>query len=494
MFKRTITTRWLITSTLTTVLVFIILNVLSGYALSNYFYSTVRQQLEAEASKIETSLRYYSIDTKSNFKAQIRTMAEEFEDKEKYELLILNENGKAVLTSSGFEPTITDNMSDYTEAIKTGITAYSIGKTTSGEKIMSITIPIPTQVNGVSALRLVVSLEQVDRQLMLMIVMMVFVSLGILLFTFITGSIFIKSIVDPVREIGRTAREIASGDFTARVENKHKSNDEIGELCDIVNYMADELSNADQMKNDFISSVSHELRTPLTAIKGWAETLNGVDDPDTISKGMRVISTEADRLSSLVEELLDFSRIQNGRFTLVFSNMDVLAELEDAILIYQEGAKRAGIVLNYNAPEFLPIVYGDKNRLRQVFINVIDNAIKYSETGSEITITAEEIPDNVKITIKDTGCGIKAEDLPKVKTKFFKANTTKRGSGIGLAVADEIVNMHNGTLIVTSKENIGTTVEIILPAKKAETEQVEIVNIEGSAEENGNEQGEKSIT
>ena len=482
MFKRKITTKWLINSTLTTTLIFIIINILGGYLFSNYFYTSVRQQLATESDKIETSLKYYLIDTNSNFSTQVRTMVEGFEDKEKYELLLLNEEGQITLASSGFEPSVTDNMTDYAEALKNGTISYSIGETSGGEKVMSATIPMPKEVSGISALRLMVSLEEVDRQIMWMIFIMICVSLAVLLFTFLTGSLFIKSIVDPVRDIGRAARVIASGDFTARVENKHKSNDEVGELCDIVNYMADELANAEQMKNDFISSVSHELRTPLTAIKGWAETLNSVDDPETIRKGMRVITTEADRLSSLVEELLDFSRIQNGRFTLVFSNMDILAELEDAILIYQDGAKRAGIDFSYNAPEFLPIVYGDKNRLRQVFINVIDNAIKYSEAGSEITVTAEEFDENIKITIKDTGCGIKAEDLPKIKTKFFKANTTKRGSGIGLAVADEIINMHNGTLIVTSKENVGTTVEIILPVKKADTEQVEIVNVEGTVE------------
>ena len=482
MFKRTITTRWLISSILTMALVFIIINILGGYAFSNYFYTSVRQQLTTEADKIQTSLQYYSFDKNSNLSAQIRTMVESFENKEKYELMMLNEDGQTVLSSSGFEATITDNMTDFTEAIKTNDIANGISRTSSGEKIMAVTIPVPTKVSGISALRLMVSLEEVDRQLMWLIVIMICVSLAILTVTFLMGSLFIKSIVDPVRQIGKTARVIASGDFTARVENKSKSNDEIGELCDIVNYMADELANAEQMKNDFISSVSHELRTPLTAIKGWAETLKAVDDPETIQKGMRVITHEADRLSSFVEELLDFSRIQNGRFTLVLSNMDILAELEDALLIYQEGAKRAGIEIKYNAPEFLPIIYGDKNRLRQVFINVIDNAIKYSEAGSEISITAEELGENVKITIKDTGCGIKAEDLPKIKTKFFKANTTKRGSGIGLAVADEIINMHSGTLMVTSKENIGTTVEIILPAKKADSEQVEIVNATGTVE------------
>jgi signal transduction histidine kinase len=113
----------------------------------------------------------------------------------------------------------------------------------------------------------------------------------------------------------------------------------------------------------------------------------------------------------------------------------------------------------------LPIVYGDKNRIRQVFINIIDNAIKYSSDGDTVTVTAEECDGDVQITVSDTGCGIKESDLPKVKTKFYKANHTRRGSGIGLAVADEIMTMHGGKLELKSREGEGTTVIITLPAK-----------------------------
>ena len=222
------------------------------------------------------------------------------------------------------------------------------------------------------------------------------------------------------------------------------------------------------MRNEFISGVSHELRTPLTAIKGWAETIGSMpDDSETIVKGMRVITSETERLSQMVEELLDFSRMQNGKFTLNKGNVDILAELGDAVLIYTEKAKKEGIELCYAEPEDLPAVYGDRNRLRQVFINVIDNAIKYSEKGGLVTVQAILADENkIEIEVSDTGCGISPEDLPKIKTKFFRANHNKRGSGIGLAVADEIISMHSGTLEVFSEQGMGTTVVIVLPVKQ----------------------------
>ena len=233
--------------------------------------------------------------------------------------------------------------------------------------------------------------------------------------------------------------------------------------------MADELSAAEAMKNDFISSVSHELRTPLTAIKGWAETmmLDDGSSHETMKKGIGVIVSETERLSQMVEELLDFSRMQNGHFTLHCENMDILAELGDAVLIYGDKARRENIKIIYSEPEMLPIVYGDKNRIRQVFVNIIDNAVKYSSPGDTVTIEAEESEESVRIIVADTGCGIKESDLSKVKTKFFKANHTRRGSGIGLAVADEIVSMHGGSLDIKSREGIGTTVTITIPADHA---------------------------
>ncbi|MBP0963213.1 MAG: HAMP domain-containing histidine kinase, partial [Oscillospiraceae bacterium] len=247
------------------------------------------------------------------------------------------------------------------------------------------------------------------------------------------------------------------------------NNDEIGELCDTINYMAEELSATEQMKNDFISSVSHELRTPLTAIKGWGETMAGGDlDQETLQKGMHVILSETERLSSMVEELLDFSRIQNGRLTMNFGKVDIVAELSDAVLMFSERAKRDNRTLEYAEPEGFAVMQADRNRLRQVFVNIIDNALKYSDSGDTVSVTANIEANQLTVSVADTGIGISPEDLPKVKTKFYKTNSTRRGSGIGLAVADEIIRMHGGSLSIASKLGEGTTVTITLPLMQEE--------------------------
>ena len=275
---------------------------------------------------------------------------------------------------------------------------------------------------------------------------------------------FVKSICVPLMQISVTAKKLAKGDFSERIAIRN--NDEIGELSRVFNDMADELENSEAIKNDFISSVSHELRTPLTAIKGWSETLEAGYDEETYRKGMKVITHETGRLEGMVEELLDFSRIQNGRFTLQMANTDIIAELDDALLIYTDKARKENKTIHYSEPESLCVVYGDKNRLRQVFINVIDNAMKYTDPGGSVDISVEKNDDTLSIIVADTGIGISAADLPKVKAKFYKANSTRRGSGIGLAVADEIISMHGGTLDIDSVLGKGTTVTITLPLKQ----------------------------
>ena len=273
--------------------------------------------------------------------------------------------------------------------------------------------------------------------------------------------------MSPIKKIGDIARRIAQGDFSARIEKSR--DDEIGVLCDTINEMAVELGASEKMKNDFISSVSHELRTPLTAIKGWAETLTNTagEDKETTDRGMGVIIRESERLSGLVEELLDFSRMQNGRMTLILEKIDILAELGEAVYMFSERAASEGKFLLYEEPEMLSPVMGDVNRLRQVFVNIIDNALKYTGKGGTINVIAQEENGVIRIIISDTGCGIPAEHLPNVKKKFYKANQTVRGSGIGLALADEIMALHKGSLEIESHEGIGTAVTISIPAMPA---------------------------
>lgn len=459
--------RWFFNNFVILILILFVLATASVYLIQNYLYVSTQQYLTGKLTTITSVLSKYSTDATKNFPSEVRNMVETFADKDKIELMAINSKGKVVITSSGFSPDDSISMFDYDEAMKNNSFGYWRGKSENNEKIMAVSYPVSSKNSDYSAMRVVVSLAEVDNTIASATVVIIFLCLVMLLPMVFSGRYFVGSIVSPVRKINDAASKFAMGDFTERIPIEN--NDEIGQLCASINNMADELSTAEAMKNEFISSVSHELRTPLTAIKGWAETINSDNDEETTRKGIRVIVSETERLSQMVEELLDFSRIQNGKFTLQISKIDILAELEDAILIYTEKAKHENTTISYNSPEMLPFIYGDKNRLRQVFINIIDNAIKYSSSPdheSHIEIIASQLDEkNLCITVKDNGCGIKAADLPKIKTKFFKANHSKRGSGIGLAVADEIITMHHGSLNITSQENVGTTVEIILPTE-----------------------------
>ena len=455
----TITRRWVINNLGLITLVLLVLDFASLYVIQNYYYGASQQYLNTKISSVTGVLSRYAQDADTSFSSEMRSTIENFSDKEKMELMAINSKGQVVLTSSGFTPEENAAMPDYESAMDGG-DGYWVG-TVGKETVMAVTVDISDLSTEYNAIRVVASLEQVKETLHTYIFGVTAICVGILLLLVITGVYFIRSIVQPIQQINATTKKFAKGDFSVRINDT--SNDEIGDLCVSINQMADELSNTENMKNEFISSVSHELRTPLTAIKGWAETMCMEADPDTVQRGVHVIVNETERLSEMVEELLDFSRMQSGRFSLQCATMDVLAELGDAVLIYAEKAKRENIRIIYQEPEMLPFVYGDKNRIRQVFINVIDNAIKYSNPGSTITVSAEEVSGMIQVTITDNGVGISAADLPRVKTKFFKANHTRRGSGIGLAVADEITTMHGGRLDITSELNVGTNVTITLP-------------------------------
>lgn len=465
-----ITRRWLVNMFGVILIILFIVVVVFAIIVQGFYYNDVFQILNGRSTELVNIF-----NASADFTETARDYVENFPDKELMELMVINSEGKVIITSTGFAPDNQQKMPDYELALKDGDNFGNWhGSLSSGENVMAVTRVISNSRNiPTGAIRYVVSLEESDRKIFISISMMCIVGLIILFFIFVSSTYFLRSIVKPVREITDTAKKIAQGDFNARINKFY--DDEIGDLCDTINYMAGELGTADKMKNDFISSVSHELRTPLTAIKGWAETmqLDKCSDKKTLEKGIAIIVKETERLNGIVEEVLDFSRIQQDRMVLIMDKLDILAELDESVYMLRERANSENKHIVYDEPEILPIVLGDRNRLRQVFINIIDNALKYSDKEGVVTINAEETDSQVIITIADNGCGISAKDLPKVKQKFYKANQTVRGSGIGLAVADEIVKLHKGTLDIDSTEGVGTTVTIKIPVLIEEKEDSE---------------------
>lgn len=473
-----ITKRWIVNVLSLVTAVVLVVEILVGVFVHMYYRETAR----TSANELCQGFSLLATVSYSDFRSTARQYIENFEYKDQIEVQIIDSDGNILITSNGFDPG-NPEMPDYESALtSSSATAVWSGKSEQGEAIMAQTTILGDYGSGSNgAIRWVISLEGVNSHIFWVTVLCVLIGLGVILLTAMSGMYFIKSIVRPVQDVSNAARKIAMGDFKSRLEVKEKD-DEIGELCDAINYMASELGQAETTKNAFISSVSHELRTPLTAIRGWGETARmslGSDD-ELVQKGLDVILSEADRLSGLVEDLLDFSRMQSGRLSVKMRLIDIVQVLSEAKDMYIEVAKKLNITMDFICPPKTGGVMGDPDRLKQVFINIIDNAVKYSNEGGNVLIDCHEEENCVHIKVSDTGVGIPEQDIDRVKEKFFKSNTTVRGSGIGLAVADEIIKQHNGLLFIESKEGVGTTVTVVLPladpaqiAAETESEAVE---------------------
>ena len=429
-----------------------------------YYYQSVESALVSRAELYERTLELSDHNASLPWPARSRELIAYFTDKDKMELQVLDENGRVLLSSTGFVPSAEPRYPDFAAAMETeaphGVWRGRIG---TGESVMALTMLVRgAQGETVGALRYVVSLVPVDRYILMLTALVFAVILLIAFFVLLSGSYFISSIVNPVRQIGSTARRIASGEYDARLDKPY--DDEIGELCDTINFMAGEIGAAERMKNEFISSISHELRTPLTAIKGWSETMQSTpQDRELMERGLSVIGNEAQRLSGLVEELLDFSRMESGRIKLRCEPLDVTAVVEEAVFLFRDRAARANIRLDYCETGALPPVCGDAARIKQVFVNLLDNAVKYSRAGDRIRVEAVSMPQGVQVVVSDTGIGIDADALPLVRRRFYQADVNNPGSGLGLALVDEIVSMHGGRLDIESERGVGTTVTVTLP-------------------------------
>lgn len=486
-----ITRRWLVNVLSVVAGIIIVVEVMFCLLISRYYTNSVKEAAYSYAQ----SFGVLAVSSPDEFSNDAKNYAESFEYKNKVEIQIFDSYGNIIVTTNGFAPSYDSSIIDYNNALKS-TSGYATWQGTSnqGESIAAGTYILPDLGEGSNgAYRWVISLEQVNKHIAISIVAALIVGIMILTLSAFSGLYFINSIVRPVVEVTNTARKIAMGDFNARL--RVKDNDEIGELCDTINYMAAELEHAESMKNDFISSVSHELRTPLTAIRGWGETVKmsiGTDD-EIVERGIDVILNESQRLSSLVEDLLDFSRMQSGKLTVNISPINIMEVLREAVYMYEELAKQQNIEIVYLEQKPSVTIMADRNRIKQVFINVIDNAIKYTQNGGHIIVSTTEEEGCIRIVVSDTGVGIAAQDIEHVKEKFYKANKTVRGSGIGLAVADEIVKQHNGLMFLESTEGVGTTVTVVLPIVEVQEEQPSAVYFPPKADSSGEIDGDEPV-
>lgn len=457
--------RWLVNTVCVLGVFGLLCVILVTTAFALYYYSGMESDLQYRAKTTTEFFEDYLYQNYREFYQACINYAKTFEQKNSIELQFIDASGRIMASSYGTWP----GPSPITEDIQGAMSIRDIVPFTgkdplTGERIIAVSCPViynNDQVIGV--LRYVTSTRIADRQ----IGFIACCGMAVLaLFIVVVGmfsNYYIRTILVPVGEIIEKAKRITSGSYGIQIQTQY--DDEIADLAQTINEMSAQINQNEIIQRDFISSLSHELRTPLTAIAGWSETILADEtlDADTV-RGMRIISRETKRLTEMVVELLDFTRIQDGRMTLNIRQTDIRSEFEDTVYMYSSRLTQEGILLEYlDNDDDIPEIPCDPERLRQVFLNILDNAAKHGGEGKRIDASMSLEDDTIVVCIRDYGPGIPEDEIPLVKKKFYKGSSKARGTGIGLAVCDEIVEMHRGTMTLENAEGGGTLVTVCLP-------------------------------
>lgn len=433
-------------------------------AVKQYYYNNVEEIL---SSQIKFSSEFYSrYFSSSSLEDSIIDDVDVFWQQTTAQVQILDLSGNILMDSIGVSSQKTIQTSDFKKALQDQTGKWIGYVDYDNENVMAVSYPLKSDGKITGILRFVTSLREVNSAVRKISYILIWTGLLVI---FISGmvSIFLAdTIIKPLKVVTATAEKMASGQLKARSIKKY--DDEIGKLSDTLNFMADELLKKESLKNEFISSISHELRTPLTSIKGWAVTLSTGDlnDKPIIKDGLEVIEKESDRLTHMVEELLDFSRFVSGKISLNKEQVDIEEVLHHIEKQLSPRAFAQNINFTVEFKNNLPIIWADENRLKQVLINVLDNAFKFTPENGEILVCSRYEHGKLIISVKDNGCGIPPEDLPYVKEKFYKGKNSKSRTGLGLSICSEIVKLHEGSLDIKSQPDSGTEVLIILPVEE----------------------------
>lgn len=466
MKRKSLKRRWL----LNTVGVVLALGLVCVMALTAVYaascYSGMQSDMEDRAkSAREYFSKHQDLSHDAYYQACV-SYVHAFSDRDISELQFITTGGVAAVYSSARDNLKVPATEEIENAINHRDIVPFVGKDKStGQRVMAVSCPVIYS-NGevIGVLRYVTP----TRNMNLRILGVAGLSLAVLILvsavTLIASNYYLRSILSPLSQITEKAQRIAGGAYGVQIKSKY--DDEIGDLAKIINELSDKIAQNEKMQTEFISSLSHELRTPLTAINGWSETLLSDESLDADTKrGVRIISREAKRLTEMVVDLLDFTRMQDGRMTLNVEQTDIRSEFEDTVFMYSSRLAQDGITLDYLENEDdIPEIICDPERLKQVFLNILDNAAKHGGEGKRIEASIHFDGEQVTVRIRDFGPGIPEDEIPLVKRKFYKGSSKARGSGIGLAVCDEIVQMHGGELTLSNAEGGGTLVSVSLPA------------------------------
>ncbi len=459
--------------------IIVAMGIVSTIVIDNYFHSRIVNELMTQARLIE-----YFIQTSIENDLDGYSKLQKFSQSANLRLTLIDDKGTVHFESDlpyNQLATIENHLHrpEVQQAIKEGIGTSTRHSATVDSvmlylaKKLSAILPQHTGYSDVKILRVSVPLTQVQ-EIMRDIQSKITIT-SIIVLAFILGLAYLasKRFAKPIKMMAVSAEQIHSGNLKSRIPKQTTS--EFNQLADTLNSMVDKLEDdieklkkLECVRSEFLGNVSHELRTPIFTIQGMLETLleGAIDDKtvnrDFVERALKNIN----RLNVLLSDLIEISRIESGDMKLSFRYFDLQEFLTQIVSEMQESANRGNITLDFKPQPIKNEIYGDRDRLKQVIVNLIDNAIKYNKPNGRITISYENVDSGLRIIVSDSGVGIAPEHLPRIFERFYRVDKERSreagGTGLGLAIVKHIIEAHGSRVEVQSAVGKGSEFSFIL--------------------------------
>lgn len=431
----------------------VLINIFSSYMFKRFYYNqTIENAKDTLDMYVDYDRKFYGFTSNEKLKEAINQHPNLFYNNIDQRLEILDLDGTVLFDSEGYKYTTAPEI----DKLIQNASATWIGRdSASGKRVLTVSTAVMHDEEPIYYLRLFFGLGQVDDFTNKLSIIIAAISLLVLLVCIIISNFISDSIVNPIKYLTRIAMRMSKGNYKDKSRLKLKN--EIGALSNAMNILSDEIIKHDELKNEFIANISHELRTPLTSLTGWAYTLkDGELDQETTELAHDILISESERLSSLLEELLDFSSLISGKISLNKDYFDLKICVEDITKQVFPKLEKNKETIELNIADASYLYYGDENRIKQVLINLLDNAVKFNKERGLITVNLYQDKDSYFIDVIDEGVGIEEGELKYIFEKFYTGKKSKSHTGIGLAIVKEIVELHKGDIYIESKVDEGT--------------------------------------
>lgn len=461
-------------------LILVIFGVIVYFGLSRSLLITTDDHLRREAAQIIGEIKFESTEHSNGDEETAEQSGDEHSQRAgdiEVELEYVPEEGVfwRILDSKGrpfLDPGYFDGAALTVVAGEFSRSHFEYSTLADGTPIRLFTAPFVIEGKGAGVIQIAESYQEiqtVQRQLVFLLV----VSIPFVLLIASAGGWFMAAnALAPIDRIARMADQISAKDLSQRL-NLDLPNDEVGRLAATFDKMLVRLEDAFERQRRFIADASHEMRTPLTILKGDVEVaLNRPRSAESYRQTLEMVNQTTDRLTDLVEELLMLARADNNQYPLELEDFDLADLLANEVKHFKPRAQEKDIALRLDAPRSLPI-RADRDKLARLFLNLIDNAIKYSQSGDHVNVTAVTLDHQIRVDITDTGPGIPPEHLESLFDRFYRVDKARSrdlsnangnsGAGLGLSIAQWLAEVHQGRIDVTSEIDRGTTFTVHLP-------------------------------